>query len=432
VNIGRAALGAVLAAAIGGCEAPPAHERVASLVLPILYGVPSPSPNDDAVVLLRHLAAPTETICTGTLVAPNLVITARHCVSYTTEGTFQCSVTGQLIAGPDGGGHTGLDVPAAAIEVRTGELASMAPDALGQQIVSTLSLTSCIDDLAYVVLDRALAAPVAPLRIGKQTRVGESVTLVGYGLQEDGIFDWRTHPRKKLPGQVIAAVGPDSSAGPVPALVPRTFEIRGPTVCDGDSGGPALSEKTGAVVGVYSIRTSSDCASADSSHAYTNLSTFGPLAREAFAAAGAQPVLEPPGLAMGEVCQQASDCEHGDCAADIDGASRCTVVCGALAPCPTGYACLGSADAGAKFCFSNPPPSCPCGSPSCPACDAGPLAPPPSAGGCTVARANRRSHVVWTPSFAALLAMAARANCRRARIRRPARSRYSTRTRTAE
>src|SRR5260370_38184526 len=146
-------------------------------------------------------------------------------------------------------------------------------------------------------------------------------------MQEGGIYDWHNLPRKKRAVQVIAEVGPDSSKGTVPALVPRTFEIRGASVCDGDSGGPALSAKTGAVVGVYSNRASFDCSSPDSSHSYTNLSTFRWLATQAFAAACAQPVREPPGLTMGEVCQQAADCEHGDSATRSDGTARCTLAC---------------------------------------------------------------------------------------------------------
>ncbi|HEV3189883.1 MAG TPA: trypsin-like serine protease, partial [Polyangiaceae bacterium] len=428
MNVRRAGAWTLAGAlSLGACEEHGAGEITAPQASPIISGVASPSPGDDAIVLVRHLANTTETICTGTLVAPNLIVTARHCVSYTTDGTYQCSLTGDLIAGPDGGGHVGADVPAAAVEVHTGERASSAPAALGQQILSTLSLTSCIDDLAFVVLDQALAVPVAGLRIGKQTRVGEAVTLAGYGMQEDGIFDWHTHPRKKLPGQLIAAVGPDAAKGTVPVSIPRTFEIRGASVCDGDSGGPALSEKTGAVVGVYSNRASFDCSSPESSHTYTNLSTFGWLATQAFAAAGAQPVREPPGLAMGEVCQQAADCEHGDCAAGSDGTARCTVACGAVAPCPTGYSCLAGADAGGKFCMPNTAPNCTCGSPHCSPCDGGNVAPTASsAGGCAMVGVSGDSRLVRAACLAALLATAAasrqskkRITCRPARSRRP-------------
>src|SRR5258708_5932744 len=189
VNVRRAGAWALAGAFfLGACEERDAGQITARQASPILSGAASPSPGDDAIVLVRHLANTTETICTGTLVAPNLVVTARHCVSYTTDGTYQCSLAGDLIAGPNGGGHVGADVPAAAVEVHTGELASSAPAALGQQILSTLSLTSCIDDLAFVVLDRALATPVAGLRMGKQTRVGEAVPLAGYVMHEHPLF----------------------------------------------------------------------------------------------------------------------------------------------------------------------------------------------------------------------------------------------------
>jgi hypothetical protein len=392
-------------------------------------------PADNAIVLLRHAATGTETVCSATLVAPNLIVTSRHCVAYTTEAGYKCTPSGELVEGPDGGGHIGVDVPAEAIEIHSGPQPSAAPVALGKQIISTLSLTSCLDDFAFVLLDRDVDAPVAGLRIGKQTRVGDTVTLVGYGAQDNGAFDWHTQLRKKAPNQIIDAVGPDSAQGIVPEVVPRTFDVRGPSVCFGDSGGPALSEKTGAVVGVYSNSSSSDCTSPGRENTFVNTSPFEKLALQAFAAAGAKPVREPPGLSMGEACQTAGDCERGDCAAGSDGIARCTVACGAAAPCPSGFSCVRGADAGPKVCMPDAPPICPCGSPSCPPCEGGAVAPlPASDGGCSVAHREGGSHPASAAFFATLMvvvSLGARATGKRARARCPARSRCSTRTRIA-
>jgi len=424
-----------LGAAIISCGTRSTRESTGINHAAIVGGETSPSPTDDAVVLIHHSANGVETLCSATLVAPNLIVTARHCVSYVIDGPYACTVTGELVEGPDGAGNVGLHVPAALIEIYVGAEAGATPAAMGQQVLSTLSLTSCVSDLAFVVLDRPLA-PVAAVRIGKQTRVGEAVTLVGYGKQGDGEYDWRTQPRNKKTGQVIAAVGPDSTQGTVPTSVPNSFDIHGASSCDGDSGGPALSDQTGAVIGVYSNRSNSDCLNQNIIHSYVNLAPFGKLTADAFAAAGAEPKREPPGLAMGDACQQASECERGDCAASKDGIARCTVTCGALAPCPGGYSCVPNADASGKVCVANTLPSCPCGSPSCPACDAGDVAPPPptsatSEGGCVISRAEPRG--LWLFSVLAALAVlrASPFICKRGRSPHRARNRSPTRIRTA-
>src|SRR5260370_42651287 len=120
-------------------------------------------------------------------------------------------------------------------------------------------------------------------------------------MQEGGIYDWHNLPRKKRAVQVIAEVGPDSTKGTVPALVPRTFEIRGASVCDGDSGGPPLSAKAGAGGGGDSHPARFYCARPHSPHTYTNMSTFGWLAADAVSAGWALPPPAPPAPLTGGV-----------------------------------------------------------------------------------------------------------------------------------
>ena len=109
--------------------------------------------------------------------------------------------------------------------------------------------------------------------------------LVGYGLSDVGFG-----VRRSLDGMPVLAVGaseflPDGRGAP-----PRTFAVgRGP--CGGDSGGPALSSHD-AVTGVFSFSTPADCAVDGVHNFYTQLAPFASLAREAFAAADAEPWLE--------------------------------------------------------------------------------------------------------------------------------------------
>jgi hypothetical protein len=420
-SAGLVAIACLASIACGaGREGEPAAEQSAAIV----FGERSPSPADDGVVFLRHGTGSAEVICTGTMIAPNLVVTARHCVAYVNGGAFQCTVHGEPISIGDGGGILGPDVPAESVEVRAGEVPSSTPLAQGREIVSTLSLTNCVNDLAFVVLDRALEVPPAAVRLGTKTPKGEAATVVGYGSQQLGIGepDWPSRPRKKK-HVTIAAVGPDRVED-VTTLLPRTIVTNGPSACSGDSGGPLLSDKTGAVIGVYTNRVGSDdCTSATVAHHYTHLSPFEALALDAFARAGATPMLEKR-AAFGEPCESAADCDDAVCVSASDGSSRCSMTCRSSSPCPGGYDCqppvmldrpnvcvaLAHADAGA-----------------CTTCDAG--ASPPvssSSGGCSfVARPHAPSSVAY---WVVVLAVIRRRTLRR--CRKPS-SRSCRHTRTA-
>jgi hypothetical protein len=411
------------------CGATGAGEPTAERAAAIVAGEPSPSPADDAVVLLRNLTVAGGAICTATMVAPNLVATARHCVAYASEGSFLCSPRGEPIALSDGGGLLGADVPADTIEIYAGEVTGSTLVAKGQEIVSTLSLTTCINDLAFVVLDRPLALPLVSLRLGTKTAAGEPITVIGYGIQQLGPLelDWPERPRKKA-HQTIEEVGPDDSAQ-VTMVIPRTIVTSpGPAGCRGDSGAPALSEKTGALVGVYTNRVGSDdCASPSTVHHYTNLPPFQKLALDAFARAHAEPMLERR-TPMGGPCSENFDCDDATCAAGDDGVKRCTRTCGPAAPCPDGYECRTPPKLdGPNVCAKPAAPD----SGACPACDAGPPPPPPAPGddgGCAMARARRDRPL---PMVAAV---ALGAWITRRRTSRPRRSRGNSppsRTRTS-
>ncbi len=406
-----------LALACVACGPKGDENSLAEHSAPIVSGEQSPSPMDDAVVFLRHGAGASEVICTATMVAPNLIVTARHCVAYVNGGAFQCTVRGEPISISDGGGILGPDVAAESIEIRAGEVPSAAPVAQGQEIVSTLSLTNCVNDLAFVVLDRSLELPVAGLRLGTKTAVGEAVTVLGYGVQQLGVgeLDWPNRPRKKK-HLTLAAVGPDR-AEDATTLIPRTLVTNGPAACSGDSGGPLLSDKTGAVVGVYTNRIGSDdCANPSVVHYYTHLSPFETLALDAFARAHAEPIREKRG-AFGDPCQNAADCEDAVCAPADDGGSRCSRICAASAPCPESYECRAPADFnGPNICVAKEALE----AGVCVTCDAGGSAPPDassSSGGCTFVAC--RSHASDAGGMIALLvglALIRRRGSRRCRL----------------
>jgi hypothetical protein len=228
------------------------------------------------------------------LVAPNLIMTARHCVSYVTDGPFACSVRGEVVDNPTGGGRVGLHLPATSLEVYAGRTPRKSPLARGQRILSTLSPTLCENDLAFVVLDTALDLPIVPMRLGRPAQLHEAVTLVGYGLTEnEQVIDYITQPRLQKRGLEVTGIGLDSIDDGVTTVPPRVLFMDGPSGCTGDSGGPLLAESSGAVIGVYSLLRGGSCLATAGRSSLVHVPPFQSLIDEAFAASGAEPVLEP-------------------------------------------------------------------------------------------------------------------------------------------
>jgi hypothetical protein len=285
-----------------GCSSVTPDEVSGSRAQPIIEGEPSTADQDGAVLLRAVLDDSSEILCSASLVAPNLIMTARHCVSYTTEGEFSCSVRGELIDNPTGGGRVGLHFPAASLEVYSGKPPRKSPLARGQRVISTLSPTSCENDLAFVVLDSALDLPVLPIRLGRSAQPHEPVLLVGFGLTEhEQVIDYKTQPRLQKRDLEVVAVGPDSIDDGVTTVPPRVLFLQGPSGCIGDSGGPLLAESSGAVIGVYSLQFGGSCLASAVRSYLVHVPPFQPLIDEAFAASGGEPVLEPePTAEMGE------------------------------------------------------------------------------------------------------------------------------------
>jgi hypothetical protein len=288
-----AALAAAALLSLGiGCSGPTAREATETSRTAIVGGSAS-GPAQDGVVLLRAAVNGGDVLCTASLVGSNLLITARHCVSYFTDGLFSCSVQGELINDSDGAGELGLHLPASSLEV----YGSQTPRTLlahGKQVISTLSPVICINDLAFVVLDREVDLPIVPLRLGRPALAHESVTLVGYGLDgQQPTLDYRSAPRRQKTGLEVVALGPDSAADGIKTVPPRALILEGPSGCIGDSGGPLLAAATGAVLGIYSLQQAESCAEPTVRHQLVHVPPFGNLIDEAFAAAGVMPLVEP-------------------------------------------------------------------------------------------------------------------------------------------
>lgn len=235
-------------------------------------------------------------ICTAVLLAPRLVLTARHCVSFTDVdvacGTDGLATNGGVVRSNHEPGQlyvfTGRDRPAS-----LDDPTKWTPSGRGLEILDDGSKNLCNHDFALVLLEQPIAGgAIAPIRLDGDAVKGERLTTIGWGVTSDVE---QPSSRQQRSGVVVTRIGPDEAS---PTLTPNEFSFD-ESICLGDSGGPILSESSGAVVGVVSRGgngTSSQTDLASTCTKATNLGTkispFRELVMRGLGRAGAEARLE--------------------------------------------------------------------------------------------------------------------------------------------
>jgi MYXO-CTERM domain-containing protein len=369
---------AFLASVATACapEGEPARpqEQVGQVIQPIIGGTASGTEQDFVIVLTTFQNGVRTSLCSASLVAPNLVLTARHCVS-DADSSSACAADGTAISGA----AVKDDRSASDLVVFSGP-GGVVPDttvakngsALGAKLIVEPETTLCNHDIAFVVLDRALTGPVASIRLGAPA-LDETVSAIGWGVDATGKLAPTRQIRAGIP---LIGLGPaqypnDNSYG----YGSSEFMI-GESACAGDSGSPAIAT-TGALVGVAARagnglahdpnNYAATCVGATAHAVYTHLGEHKDLVTAAFAAAGAQPKLE--------ALPQTIAASGGAAGGGADGP-------GASAPKP------------------DPAPAASAAAPPASAADGS-----PKAGGCSMSSEPETGQVEYAAGVAALLAL---------------------------
>lgn len=366
----------------GGCSSSsPSPEPIATNAAPVQGGATDTAHPFAVGVCMGSGPGQCQGICSGALIAPNLVMTARHCVSQSPQ-QINCATS-----------NFGSQYNQTSFWITT--YYKMFQGTQGwhrsKQVLVTPGTKVCGNDMALIILQDNVSAgeatpvtPVVQYSMTDHTRYSTSVTAIGFGITAPGLNDSGTRRILQdvnlacIPGDKIIDCGNLTGS----QLTVNEF-VSGDSTCSGDSGSSAYEQKNfnkGVPVSFGVLSRGGDVNGKCVSPIYTRTDKWKDfIVATALTAAqqGGYPApswtqAPPPPPADGGVptadggpasgngelgapCADPTECASGKCAAPADGEqSVCTQACDVNAQdCPDGYQCTDTGVGGQ--CFLKPP-----------------------------------------------------------------------------
>jgi len=239
-SLPRRGAAAAAVAALAACAAPahdaPATERASATASAIQGGA------DDATHTFVVGITDGASTCSGTLIAPNLVLTARHCVADSgSSDVVDCAT--DVFSAPQAARTFRVTTDAAIAGAKT--------TFRGAKIFVPDDKKFCGNDIALLMLEAnvpaSVATPAAPVLSPKMTdhaRYGTAIAAVGYGItgpgqSDDGKRRLRENvPLRCIPGDATLDCDPKKYD------MTATEVLAGDGLCTGDSGSSAFDQAT--------------------------------------------------------------------------------------------------------------------------------------------------------------------------------------------
>jgi len=180
--------------------------------------------------------------CSGTLILPNLVVTARHCVDPTPNKEVDCSLNEQFR----------VDLRHTTMWITTNNTMGTPSSPLWHRVKSVVTPADahiCGQDIALLILDDQVAGTEAkPAIPGVQYPMGDTdryvhrFTAIGYGnIGPEGFGGVGT---RRIRASIPVLCIPGDDVIPCPANVQPNEFIGGDGTCSGDSGSSAFDDRT--------------------------------------------------------------------------------------------------------------------------------------------------------------------------------------------